>query len=47
MYYHDGNWIVYGIVSIGPTICGQENQPALYTKVELYREWILRKMAGQ
>lgn len=46
MYYQDRKWIVYGVVSIGPRICGQENRPALYTKVEVYREWIFRKIAG-
>ncbi|GJQ76773.1 hypothetical protein Trydic_g15613 [Trypoxylus dichotomus] len=31
----------YGIVSLGPTICGLEGFPVLYTKVAKYVGWIL------
>lgn len=37
-------WVLVGIVSYGSNPCGQENKPAVYTRVERYIEWIESKM---
>jgi len=42
MYFNGNSWIIYGIVSIGPKICGQKNFPAIYTKVSYFTDWILK-----
>ena len=34
-------WVVVGIVSFGPTPCGRENWPGVYSKVSDYKSWIL------
>ncbi|CAH1963257.1 unnamed protein product [Acanthoscelides obtectus] len=34
-------FVQYGIVSYGPRQCGTDGQPAIYTKVAQYLEWIL------
>lgn len=36
--------IQYGIVSLGPVICGREEFPAIYTRVDKYVGWILDNM---
>ncbi|GJQ76778.1 hypothetical protein Trydic_g15618 [Trypoxylus dichotomus] len=33
--------VQYGIVSLGPKICGKEDFPAVYTRVDKYVRWIL------
>lgn len=35
---------VVGIVSFGPGTCGIEDQPAVYTKVSEFLDWILDNM---
>ncbi|XP_039247965.2 serine protease 33-like [Styela clava] len=35
-----GKYILHGITSYGPSPCGQENLPGVYTQVSEYREWI-------
>lgn len=37
-------WISVGIVSFGPSPCGQEGWPGVYTKVHDFMSWILRNM---
>lgn len=37
-------WVLLGIVSYGSNPCGQENKPAVYTKVDRYFNWIEDKM---
>lgn len=37
-------WVLLGIVSYGSSPCGQENKPAVYTKVENFIEWIESKI---
>ena len=34
-----------GIVSWGPTECGHADYPAVYTKVSVVRDWIIRQCA--
>lgn len=38
------NWFVIGVVSFGPSPCGMENWPGVYTKVANYVPWIVSKM---
>ncbi|XP_026469729.1 CLIP domain-containing serine protease 2-like [Ctenocephalides felis] len=38
------NWIVAGIVSFGPSPCGMQGWPGVYTKVGDYVDWIQSKM---
>lgn len=40
----DNNWYAAGIVSFGPTPCGFENWPGIYTRVSSYVNWIVGKM---
>lgn len=40
----DGNWYAAGIVSFGPTPCGFENWPGIYTRVSNYMQWIVGKL---
>lgn len=37
-------WILVGIVSYGSNPCGQQNKPAVYTRVESFLSWIESKM---
>lgn len=37
-------WILYGVVSYGSSPCGQENKPAVYTRLETFVSWIESKM---
>ncbi|KAF2890882.1 hypothetical protein ILUMI_15291, partial [Ignelater luminosus] len=34
------NYIIHGVVSFGPTPCGVENFPGIYTRVADYVDWI-------
>lgn len=38
------NWYAAGIVSFGPTPCGYENWPGIYTRVSQYMDWIVGKL---
>lgn len=38
------NWYTVGIVSFGPTPCGFENWPGIYTRVANYVDWIIGKL---
>lgn len=42
MWYdrYNANWVLSGIVSLGPKACGTEDVPGLYTKVDEYIDWI-------
>ena len=37
-------WYIMGVVSFGPKPCGQGGQPAVYTRVMPYFEWILENV---
>jgi secreted trypsin-like serine protease len=37
----DGERYLFGIVSWGPTTCGEEGFPAIYTDVIGYLDWII------
>ncbi|XP_076657393.1 serine protease ea-like [Halictus rubicundus] len=37
-------WTVVGVVSFGPTSCGMEGWPGIYTNVSHYVPWILSKL---
>ncbi|XP_008553594.2 uncharacterized protein LOC103575539 [Microplitis demolitor] len=39
-----GKWTAVGVVSFGPSPCGMQGWPGIYTKVSDYTEWILRNM---
>ncbi|KAF5289868.1 hypothetical protein FQR65_LT02002 [Abscondita terminalis] len=41
---NDINWYVTGIVSFGPTPCGLERWPGVYTRVTEYVPWIVSKL---
>lgn len=43
MYMRNGVYEVVGVVSFGPTSCGS-SLPGVYTKVFLYRNWILNNL---
>ncbi|CAG9862801.1 unnamed protein product [Phyllotreta striolata] len=38
------NWFVIGVVSFGPSPCGMEGWPGVYTKVANYVPWIVSKL---
>uniref|UniRef100_V5GX21 CLIP domain-containing serine protease n=2 Tax=Anoplophora glabripennis TaxID=217634 RepID=V5GX21_ANOGL len=38
------NWYVIGVVSFGPTRCGMDRWPGVYTKVDSYVQWITSKL---
>ncbi|XP_019870922.1 CLIP domain-containing serine protease HP8-like [Aethina tumida] len=38
------NWFSIGVVSFGPTPCGMENWPGVYTNVANYVRWIVGKL---
>lgn len=38
------SYIVVGVVSFGPAVCGQEGRPAVHTHVYKYIDWIRREM---
>lgn len=37
-------WYIEGVVSFGPTPCGQPGLPGIYTKVSEYLDWITDNM---
>lgn len=39
------HWELVGIVSFGPSPCGQQSKPGVYTKISNYLEWILKNMS--
>lgn len=44
MYHNVQNeipyWVAVGIISYGPTPCGEEGFPGVHTKVSSHLEWI-------
>ncbi|XP_011629947.1 CLIP domain-containing serine protease 2-like [Pogonomyrmex barbatus] len=40
----DGRWTAVGVVSFGPSPCGMQGWPGVYTKVMDFVPWILSKM---
>lgn len=45
---HDGNevnnWYAVGIVSFGPSPCGMQGWPGVYTRVNVYMPWIVKNL---
>lgn len=41
---NDINWYIVGVVSFGPSPCGMEGWPGVYTKVIDYASWIISKV---
>ena len=39
-------WYLIGLVSFGPTPCGQAGWPGVYTKVDQYVDWITATIAA-
>lgn len=39
-----GRYVLLGIVSFGPRLCGLSNFPGVYTQVSSYIEWILQNI---
>lgn len=37
-------WFLAGIISFGPSPCGQENWPGVYTRVGSFVDWIESKI---
>lgn len=40
----EANWYSIGVVSFGPSPCGMQNWPGVYTKVANYMPWIVGKL---
>jgi len=40
----DGRWKLAGIVSWGPKECALAKKPGIYTRVELYVDWIKKRV---
>ena len=38
------SYVLIGMVSYGPPLCGNENQMAVYTRIQGYEDWILRNL---
>lgn len=43
----DNKWIIYGIVSHGPSKCGSKGLPGIYTNVSFFSTWIIRKITTE
>ncbi|XP_058812861.1 CLIP domain-containing serine protease B8-like [Topomyia yanbarensis] len=48
MYYSQphGRWFAYGIVSRGPSQCGTEGVPSIYTSLFTFDDWVSSTMAA-
>ncbi|KXJ82498.1 hypothetical protein RP20_CCG013179 [Aedes albopictus] len=48
MYYNrqHARWFAYGIVSRGPSQCGTEGVPSIYTNIFKYGDWVRRTIAS-
>lgn len=44
MVLNNDQYILMGIVSYGPSVCGTEGYPGVYTNVAAYSEWIAENM---
>ncbi|KAI8425112.1 hypothetical protein MSG28_006963 [Choristoneura fumiferana] len=40
------NWFLYGVTSFGPSKCGAEGLPGIYTRTTYYLDWILRTISA-
>lgn len=38
------NWILYGVISYGSAQCGREGQPAVYTRITHYLDWVIQNL---
>ncbi len=47
MFYREdalSKWYQVAILSYGPSRCGRDKRPSVYTKVAAYMDWIERNM---
>lgn len=40
----EANWYSIGVVSFGPSPCGMQNWPGVYTRVANYMPWLVGKL---
>nr|XP_029714775.1 phenoloxidase-activating factor 3-like [Aedes albopictus] len=43
-YFGNGRYVIHGVVSYGQATCGVETEPAIYTRVQNYLDWIMENL---